>query len=688
MDKNKINFPIVFHFHQPVDNFDFVIENIHDICYKPLLDRIINSNVKFTLHFTGSILEWLESHHPEYIEDIRSLCKKNQVELISGGYYEPILAIIPDDDKREQISLLNRKIEDTFNVIPKGFWLAERVWEPHLPKILSESNLKYIIVDDNHLKSCGFNEEDTYSYYITEEQGHTIYIFPINEQIRYLSPWQPVWKLKEYLRNVLNSDREKIILFMSDAEKMGEWGTTHELCYVKGHDGEKPYIEELFNFIENTDWINSVTLSECLNQYKPRGLVYLPSSSYDKMEEWVLPTDPRRKLESLKMKLNKGNLNIPEELELNRFIKGGFWRYFLAKYPESNNMHKKMLLTNEKISRCKEKFGENEMIKKARKELFKSQANDCYWHGQFGGIYLNFLRFGVYYHLINAENIIKDQYIANGMPLKSTIQRYPFLKNGRDQILIETASINAYIDPDDGGSLFELDFTPKAYNLLNTMTRWKEAYHVGGNDKNLVFDYWRKSAFRSGLIENDISMADLKKNNYKMIGGFFSRAYKVVELVRDNAACTTTLIREEKIHNRPVVIRKEFIVNEREKSIVVNINIETQTPGITLDEGKMLVNIPIFFNGDPKLFELNAGSRTINPLKGISLETSSFSLTDKTYGLKIIFTLSSDEKISIFSHETYSRMNTDDYQSKYQGIDIFLITPRKNMQIKMDIISG
>ena len=39
-------------------------------------------------------------------------------------------------------------------------------------------------------------------------------------------------------------------------------------------------------------------------------------------------------------------------------------------------------------------------------EIYKAQCNDCYWHGMFGGVYLHFLRFSVYTHLINAEKII------------------------------------------------------------------------------------------------------------------------------------------------------------------------------------------------------------------------------------------------------------------------------------------
>ncbi len=37
------------------------------------------------------------------------------------------------------------------------------------------------------------------------------------------------------------------------------------------------------------------------------------------------------------------------EQDVLRFIKGGFWRNFMVKYPEINTMHKKMLLVSRKV---------------------------------------------------------------------------------------------------------------------------------------------------------------------------------------------------------------------------------------------------------------------------------------------------------------------------------------------------
>ena len=57
MTEKSIFFPIVYHFHQPVDNFEFVYEDCFQKSYCPLIESIYNQpDVKFTLHFSGNLL--------------------------------------------------------------------------------------------------------------------------------------------------------------------------------------------------------------------------------------------------------------------------------------------------------------------------------------------------------------------------------------------------------------------------------------------------------------------------------------------------------------------------------------------------------------------------------------------------------------------------------------------------------
>ncbi|MBI4652025.1 alpha-amylase, partial [Candidatus Desantisbacteria bacterium] len=130
----KINLILGIHCHQPIGNFDSVFENTYKNSYLPLLEMLLKyPEIKFSLHYSGVLLEWIEKKHPEYFEIIKSLVKRNQIELIGGAFYEPILSVIPDNDKIDQLRFLSSYIKNNFSFEVKGLWLAERVWETHLP---------------------------------------------------------------------------------------------------------------------------------------------------------------------------------------------------------------------------------------------------------------------------------------------------------------------------------------------------------------------------------------------------------------------------------------------------------------------------------------------------------------------------------------------------------------------------
>ena len=169
---NRVTLILGVHNHQPVGNFGKVFEELYDKSYEPflkVLDR--HPKVKFTFHITGPLLEWLQENKPAYLEKLFEMSGRGQLEFFSGGMYEPILPILPDRDKVGQIRTLNRYLEARFQKKPRGLWIAERVWEPQLPKPLAEAGMEYTAIDDAHFKAAGYSEEDTYGYYLTEEQA-------------------------------------------------------------------------------------------------------------------------------------------------------------------------------------------------------------------------------------------------------------------------------------------------------------------------------------------------------------------------------------------------------------------------------------------------------------------------------------------------------------------------------------
>ena len=147
----KFNLVLLIHAHQPVGNFDDVMERTYEHSYLPFVECLArHPRVRLGLHYTGSLLEWMAEKHPEYIQRIGTLVARGQVEIVGGGFYEPILIAIPYEDRIEQIRRLSDFVYEHFGKRPIGAWLAERVWEPQLPAALAEAGVEYTLVDDSH----------------------------------------------------------------------------------------------------------------------------------------------------------------------------------------------------------------------------------------------------------------------------------------------------------------------------------------------------------------------------------------------------------------------------------------------------------------------------------------------------------------------------------------------------------
>ncbi|MFX0113207.1 MAG: alpha-amylase/4-alpha-glucanotransferase domain-containing protein [Candidatus Hodarchaeota archaeon] len=532
--EGSIHFPLVLHIHQPVGNFPWVFGFAYEKSYEPLISALErHPNISAGLHITGPVLDWLESNQKEFLERVKTLVKRNQVEMLGGGYYEPILAMIPDRDKLAQMQLMANRLHELVGAKIKGFWLAERAWEPHLPPILARGNLEYVLIDDNHIRACGIEEPELLHVFATEDQGKSVAVFPINEQIRYLTPWKPAIETYKYLKGLVSKDdRERIITSIDDAEKFGTWPagdrTTYDICYESGYDGF-PWIDLWFGFLEQLPWVVSCTPGDFLAKFKPQRLVYLPTVSYDKMDRWALPTPARREVETLIEHLKWGRIfsvDIHEQkTDMNDVVRshlrGGFWRHFLVKYPEANRLHKRMLLARRRILAAEKAQGYGpESFKEAWNEIYKAQCNDVLWHGLFAGVYYLFLRRETFRHILEAENILENKLGLEYIPLREADVEVP----GHPEVILENQTLRVFIKPNGGCIIQEIDLKTESENISCVLTRREEAYH--DKESELDLDRWQKASFRDWILPKSFSADDLLKCKMLDHYGVTSASYR------------------------------------------------------------------------------------------------------------------------------------------------------------------
>ncbi len=528
----KIALLLGLHSHQPVDNFHEVVDDAIEKSYYPFLKIALKySDFKFSLHYSGWLLEYIKKNSPKTFTLMQELSQKNQIEFLTGGFYEPILASIPSCDRISQILKLNEFIKDNFDQTPKGLWLTERVWDNTIIKDITSLGIEYVVVDDYHFINAGFDKDRLNGYFLTEDEGRVLKIFPINKELRYTIPFAKVDRVKSYLESIADESLSAGVIF-DDGEKFGIWPKTYEWVYQKG------WLEEFIRVILDSKVIKPMLYREYLDSTKPISLAYLPTTSYIEMGSWAL-----------KSKDANTFYEIQEEFEerfgkdeSEKFLKGSIWKNFLIKYYEANHIQKRALELS--LNRVED---DNYL-----KSLYKAQTNDVLWHGVFGGIYLPNLRDNAYRFIIDCENI---RYLDID---KSVTEVKDINLDGFDEIKCVSKNLIAIFDPKVGAQLVEFDIRDKSFNFQNTMSRYYEAYHqkiidpkdkrgkdvaddeilsIHDNDEAdlskykdyLKYDWYVKNSFIDHVVDFEFDLEKFKSCSFSEYGDFANCAFETLE---------------------------------------------------------------------------------------------------------------------------------------------------------------
>ncbi|MHB1013080.1 MAG: alpha-amylase/4-alpha-glucanotransferase domain-containing protein, partial [Desulfobacteria bacterium] len=478
-------------------------------------------SVKVTIHFSGFLLRWLAERSPETFSLLKALSDRGQAEMMGGGMYEPILALLPERDRLGQIEGLAAEVRRLFGKAPEGIWLAERVWEPDLPATLEAAGVKYLAVDDYHFVRAGCSPGELDGVYLTEYNGAAVRVFPGSERLRYLIPFGDVGEtLREIERLTSRAVPYPAAIFADDGEKFGVWPGTHRSVYGEG------WLRRFFGGIaERADGLTTMTFGEYVSAAPTRGTVYLPTCSYAEMGEWALPPRCAARFGDLLHDLRSG-----KRTEMKPFLQGGYFRNFLRKYDEANQLHKRMLWVSDRVAAARR-------VRPARGSaacdfLYRAQSNDVYWHGVFGGLYLNHLREAAYANLLRAE-AGSDAVLHEGKERWTEVARGDIDRDGGEELLLKTSALTLLAHVHDGGAVTEISLPRRAVALGHVLTRREEGYHekfrraVGSFDGStsihdamvlkdpsvlsaLGVDPWQRASFREAYYgEGDLPEAIL-----------------------------------------------------------------------------------------------------------------------------------------------------------------------------------
>ncbi len=614
------------HNHQPDGTPSEQFEEAYQNTYKPFLSLLYNyPRIPVVLHYCGSLFEWLEAAHPEFIMLLKEMIKREQVELLGGGYYAPVLCLLPDGDKLGQIEMMNTFIRTTFGTRPRGSWIMERVWEPGLARILSNSGIEYTFLDDHYFRIAGLEAERCYHPYLTEDQGKTVTVVPLQTELQNMIPHSSPEDLIIELNESADFDASKIACIVLPAERLVDSNETEQ---IYGEEGWLPRFLDLIN--KNRDWLHAVNPRFARERLAPRGRLYFPCLSSSESMKSALSAKRQKVFQELAKKLRK-----PES---EAYLQGGYFRQFLTKYPEISLLYSRLMYTHLLVSQIR---GDKYKKKAALNELWKGETGAVYWNGERGRTYESALRKAAYRAFIEAERVTRRV----GMFMPSIIAA-DFDMDGHSEYLYQGKVLNAFVHR-VGASLFELDYIPKRWNYLDTIARWPEPYH---KYKYEGCDWYLRKAFLDHFFSPNTTLEKFDRMNYQELGEFLDQPFELEELRREQRRLIMVRNGTVRIGRKkyPLSLRKSYRFKEYGIELSVRLTNQATVP-LRLIYGSELNLSFSEFGEQSASFSAVSGEREIHlaPQSAAVEAISRVCIEDKSNSVQI--TLAADKQFALWS---------------------------------------
>lgn len=395
-----------------------------------------------SLFFSGTQLEWLGTEHPEAIMLIGDMVKRRQVEMIGGGYYDPIFPIVSSSDRVGQVEMLTTLIRKKFGKRPRGGWITDGVWEPNLPIFLRNSGLNYVFLGSDSFVTIGLSDKELLQPYLTEEQGKVIKVFPLSNEI------------SEFLQTATPEAAVNKLRALRKRYGTGTAGTT-EMTLSVFVDIDHPGADFTSRDDRNGKdqwWLSLFSLLEKRKEFA----LQLPGSVH-------LATSQVRKIYLSGYEVPRSHdvtgVMLPE-LQRSR----GIFRNNFDQYSELNLFYAKMLHVSALVDGIKR---DRSRKKSARREIWCSQSKGNYSYNVFEALHYRSIRLSGWRALLEAERITREKGI-----FQPGLVKLDFDMDGVEEFLYQGNALNVYIHS-VGAQVFELDHLSGFWNYQDTYCHWK-----------------------------------------------------------------------------------------------------------------------------------------------------------------------------------------------------------------------
>jgi 4-alpha-glucanotransferase len=517
--------------HLPEGTEESVLEETYQTCYRPFLSVLYRfPDIYCSIHYSGSLLRWLEGRHPEFLMLLAEMTLRKQIELLGGGFFGPLLPLLSNSDRLGQIECLTTFIRKNFGKRPHGCWMTEYMWEPSLASTLQTSGMDFTFLPVSHFRAAGLGTESLFAPVLTEDQGRGLAVYPVFDCQTSFQQSLGFAEALESIRSVYELDHPLTVIFMA-----GE--AIKELWSRSEYESPDVYLEKAFTAIRKDALsVETVTPARYLRSMRHFRRTYFPSGSTERYLSSGL---------SVKLQMERKKAIQCLNGEAERFLALEGIRQPLLRYEEGTTLYAKMQYVHLLVGQLR---GDKSRKKTAQEELWRGECGDAYWYSPGGGIYRLPLREAAYSALIAAEKTTRQKNTFVSGIIQADIDF-----DGVKEILYQGTDINVYVHA-RGAVLFELDSLRTSRNLANVFRRYEELNTTGCLGP-------RRRCFLDRFHVKPSNLDDMSNAVTEDLGTFADAFFTTRELKRTNQEICFlregfVSIGERKI---PVTVEKVFL---------------------------------------------------------------------------------------------------------------------------------
>lgn len=417
-----------------------VFEKDYKEVYKPILKFLYSHpSFRFSFCFNGVQLSFLQKKYPEFLEILRQLISRKQVEIIGGGYYDPVFPLLLPMDRTGQIEKFTSLIRLFTGKRPRGAVLCGSIWDYSLITTFSTCGMDYVFLDDSLIPS----EKLKFAPLIMSDKGKSISILPFSQSLKPDENKEPANYCAELFKKVHKSSKNDNFL-QADSPRTVSLQFSHEEFSSLLKSG---WLSKLEEAVEAEPEISFAIPSVALKESELKIPAYIYSGMSSDIAQW--------------------GIKPYESVKIDRRYPVTIYDLFQI-YPQSKALYDRMIYLSMLIQQS---HGDKIRKNSAREKLWEAQNGDGFICTSKGAFVSSTYRQQAYKKLTEAENILREF-----SDFSETVVPYDYTGDGINEYVCRMQRYSAVISR-RSGAIRELDVFQNFGNFADSLKRTKEFEH-------------------------------------------------------------------------------------------------------------------------------------------------------------------------------------------------------------------